>query len=303
VKPGLRIAVLGVLLTCGVALIVVLQRARVQPPLESTFTSAFQIVGAPIKLVDRVATRVLPVNELDEKELGDVYRASYDPQAVPPSREQRYLDSLVAELKSLTGRPFPYRAYVVDYPTPNAMALPGGVVLVTRDLLATLHSEAELVAVLAHEIGHIERGHCFDTVRFELLARKAGAEPLGQLADFAAAMLLRHSYSKTMEHEADAYAFELLTNSRYDPRGVGGSFRSLMAYEATHGMETARQASPIRDYFTSHPPLEVRAAEFGERAGAWWLRHPEERRYTGVRNLQALVALPRHELPDEWVGK
>ena len=302
-KPGLRIAVLGVLLACGVALIVALQRARVQPPLESTFTSAFQIVGAPIKLVDRVATRVLPVNEIDEKELGDVYRASYDPQAVSPSREQRYLDSLVAELKPLTGKPFPYRAYVVDYPTPNAMALPGGVVLVTRDLLTTVHSEAELVAVLAHEIGHIERGHCFDTVRFELLARKAGAEPLGQLADFAAAMLLRHSYSKTMEHEADAYAFELLTNSRYDPRGVGGSFRSLMAYEATHGVETARQASPIRDYFTSHPPLEVRAAEFGERAGAWWLRRPEEQRYAGVRNLQALVALPRRELPDEWVGK
>ena len=302
-KPGLRIAVLGVLLACGVALIVVLQRARVQPPLESTFTSAFQIVGAPIKLVDRVATRVLPVNELDEKELGDVYRASYDPQAVPLSREQRYLDSLVAELKPLTGKPFPYRAYVVDYPTPNAMALPGGVVLVTRDLLTTLHSEAELVAVLAHEIGHIERGHCFDTVRFELLARKAGAEPLGQLADFAAAMLLRHSYSKTMEHEADAYAFELLTNSRYDPRGVGGSFRSLMAYEAAHGADTARQASPIRDYFTSHPPLEVRAAEFGERADAWWLRHADEQRYAGVRNLQALVALPRHELPDEWVGK
>jgi Zn-dependent protease with chaperone function len=243
------------------------------------------------------------VNEIDEKELGDVYRASYDPQAVPLSREQRYLDSLVAELKPLTGKPFPYRAYVVDYPTPNAMALPGGVVLVTRDLLTTLHSEAELVAVLAHEIGHVERGHCFDTVRFELLARKAGAEPLGQLADFAAAMLLRHSYSKTMEHEADAYAFELLTNSRYDPRGVGGSFRSLMAYEAAHGVETARQASPIRDYFTSHPPLAVRAAEFGERAGAWWLRHAEERRYAGVRNLQALVALPRHDLPDEWVGK
>jgi Zn-dependent protease with chaperone function len=302
-RPGVRIAVLGVLLACGVTLIVALQRARVQPPLESTFTSAFQIVGAPIKLADRVATRVLPVNEVDEKELGDVYRASYDPQATPPSREQRYLDSLVAELKPLTGKPFPYRAYVVDYPTPNAMALPGGVVLVTSDLLTTLRSEAELVAVLAHEIGHIERGHCFDTVRFELLARKAGAEPLGQLADFAAAMLLRHSYSKTMEHEADAYAFELLTNSRYDPRAVGGGFRALIAYEAAHGSATARQASPIRDYFTSHPPLEVRAAEFGERAQAWWLRHPDERRYTGVRNLKAFVALPRHELSDEWVGK
>jgi len=286
-----------------VALIAALHRARVQPPLESTFTSAFQIVGAPIKLVDRVASRVLPVSELDEKELGDVYRRSYDPQATPAGREQRYLDSLVAELKPLTGKPFPYRAYVVDYPMPNAMALPGGVVLVTRDLLTTLRSEAELVAVLAHELGHIERGHCFDTVRFELLARKIGAEPLGALADFAAGILLRHSYSKTMEHEADAYAFELLTHSRYDPRGVGGSFEALLAYEAAHGIPTPQQADPIRDYFTSHPPLEVRAAEFEQRAGVWWRRNPDERRYTGRRNLEALVALPRHELADEWTGK
>ncbi len=301
-KTGLRLGVLAALVACGVALIVVLQQARVQPPLESTFTSAFQIVGAPLKLVDRVASRVLPVSELDEKELGDVYRASYDPQAEPLSREQRYLDSLVAELRPLTAKPFPYRAYVVDYPTPNAMALPGGVVLVTRELLATLGSEAELVAVLAHEIGHIERGHCFDTVRFELLARKLGAEPLGTLADFAAALLLRHSYSKTMEHEADAYAYELLTHSRYDPRGVAGGFRSLLAYVTARGEGSPQQASPIRDYFTSHPPLELRAAEFGERADAWWRRNPDARRYAGVRNLAARVALPRHELADEWTG-
>ncbi len=139
-------------------------------------------------------------------------------------------------------------------------------------------------------------------MRFELLAQKVGAEPLGSLADFAAQLLLRHSYSKTMEHEADAYAFELLTHSRYDPRGVAGGFRSLIAYETRLGANPPQQASPIRDYFTSHPPLEVRVGEFGERADAWWRRHPDERRYAGARNLAALVALPRHELADEWVG-
>ena len=46
----------------------------------------------------------------------------------------------------------------------------------------------------------------------------------------------------------------------------------------------------------------MRAAEFGERAGAWWRRNPDERRYAGVRNLKAMVALPRRELADEWVG-
>jgi beta-barrel assembly-enhancing protease len=303
VKPALRVSVLVVLIACGVALITVLHRARVQPPLESTFTSAFQVLGAPLKLADRAASRVLPVSALDEKKLGDVYREHFDAQATPASPAQLYVDSLLAELQPLTGKPFPYRAYLVDYPGPNAMALPGGVVLVTRDLLTTLRSEAELVAVLAHELGHIELGHCFDTVRFELLTRKVGARSLGTLADFAASILLRHSFSKTMEHEADTYAFELLTHSRYDPRGVGGGFEALLAYVQAYGGSSPQQASPIRDYFSSHPPLEVRATEFGELASVWWRRNPDELRYTGRRNLHDLLAMSRLEFSDEWVGQ
>ena len=59
-------------------------------------------------------------------------------------------------------------------PMPNAFALPGGVIIVTGGLLKTLKSEAELAAVLSHEMGHIELSHCLDTVRFQLLARKDG---------------------------------------------------------------------------------------------------------------------------------
>jgi predicted Zn-dependent protease len=302
VKPWVRLGALVVLLACGVAIVVVLHQARVQPPLQSTFTSAFQVLGAPLKLADRAATRVLPIGEVDEKQLGNVLRASYDPQTKPPTREQRYLDTLMAELRPFAGKPFEYRAYVVPDPSPNAMALPGGVILVTGGLLTTLHSESELVSVLAHEMGHIERGHCFDIVRFELATRKVGAAAVGVLADMATRILLAHSYSKTMEHEADEYAFELLTNSRYDPRGEPGSFRSLLAWEGARAPAAPQTASPIRDYFTSHPPLEVRADEYRGRADAWWARHPGERRYVGVRNIGALVSLPRHELRDEWTG-
>ena len=297
-----RLVMLGTLLVAGTALLATLYQAKLSTPMRSTLTSSFQILGVPLKLVDRAASRVLPVDELDEKSLGDVYRKSYDPQTVPPSREQRYLDSLVEELSPFAARDFPYRVYVVDYPTPNAMALPGGIVLVTRELLSTLKSENELFAVLAHEIGHIELGHCFDAVRFELLSRKLGAESLGQIADMSAQLLLRHSYSKTMEHEADEYAFELLTNSRYDPRGVGHAFDSLEAYLETRGGRMPMHAIPLRDYFSSHPPLPVRADEFTQRADAWWRRHRDERRYVGRKNLSARVSLVSHPLDAEWTG-
>ena len=299
-KPGGRLVLLGLLLAVGGALVLVLHSARVSPPLESTFTSAFQLLGAPVKLADRMLTRVLPIGEVDERRLGDAYRRIYDPRVARPDHDQRYVDALMEGLVPFTGKDFPYRAYVIDYGGPNAMALPGGVVLVTRGLLATVNSESELVSILAHELGHIERGHCFDAVRFELLARKVGADTLGALADFAAQVLLRHSYSKTVEHEADEYSFELVANSRYDPRGVGGAFRSLDAYVSGAGMSTPQQADPIRDYFTSHPPLEIRAEEFGQRAEAWWRRHSDEHRYVGVRNLDARMPMSVRDFPEEW---
>ena len=296
-----RMVLLAFLLAVGCGLVALLYRAGINPPLESTFTSAFQVIGAPVKLADRALSRVLPVGELDEKELGDAYRHIYDGSADPPDQDQRYLDALMARLVAFTGKDFPYRAYVIDYGGPNAMALPGGVVLVTRELLSTVQSEAELVSILAHELGHIERGHCFDAVRFELLAKKAGVDSLGMLADFAAQVLLRHSFSKTMEHEADEFSFELLSNSRYDPRGVGRAFTSLIDYVSLAGEASPQYAEPIRDYFTSHPPLELRADEFGQRAEAWWMRHEGESRYVGARNLQARLAMTAREFTEEWV--
>jgi len=302
-KPGLRLTLLVLLLACGAALVASLYVARVRSPLQSTLASSFQLLGTPVKLLDRIASRVVPVSALDERELGDTFRERYDAQITSGDEDQAYLDALIAEIKLFAHKPFPYRAYVVgNYGAPNAMALPGGVILVTKELLGALHSESELVAVLAHELGHIERGHCFDTVRFQLLTRKIGSDTLGALADAAAQILLRHAYSKTTEGEADEYAYELLVSSRYDPLGVAKSFGSLRRYMKSAGAQTPKHAHPIRDYFMSHPPLEIREAEFSERAVIWWKQHPRERRYVGQQNLFDRKALGTLDVRGEWAS-
>lgn len=205
------------------------------------------------------------------------------------------------EIKPFTHKPFRYRAYVIDgYATPNALALPGGVILMTKEMLGTLHSESEVVAVLAHELGHIERGHCFDAVRFQLLSRKIGSDMLGALADGTAQILLRHAYSKTIENEADEYAYSLMVNSKYDPRGLGKGFGSLHQYIMKAGVSSPQHAEPIRDYFLSHPPLEIREAEFIERASIWWKEHSEEKRYIGQQNLIERKALRILNIKGEW---
>jgi predicted Zn-dependent protease len=304
-RSNARLVLLAALLALGGVLCAALYVGHVSPPLPSTLTGAFQIVGAPAKLVDRSVSRILPVGSLEERDLGETLRRRYDHQLenrIGQDPDQAYVDALMSVLARHARKPFRYRAYVVDDPAPNALAMPGGTLLVTRGLLFTLHSEAELVAVLGHEIGHVELGHCFDAVRFHLLAKKIGSGPLGSLADQATAMLVRHAFSKTLEDEADTYAWDLVISSEYDPGGVGKSFEALLAYLNQRGVASPQHAAPFRDYFLSHPPLEVRAAKFGERGRLWWARNPAERRYVGRRNLELREAMrPSGPIAEEWI--
>src|SRR6266545_8256813 len=74
----------------------------------------------------------------------------------PDSALQRYVQELGARLAARSERPhLPWTFRVVDDPVVNAFALPGGFIFVTRGILAHLRSEAQLAAVIGHEIGHV----------------------------------------------------------------------------------------------------------------------------------------------------
>ncbi len=301
-ESRLRALVLGLLFAVGTALAVLLARERPVTPLRSSLATAYQLLGTPVKLADRLASRVVPVGSVEERNLGDLYRRRFEAALQAGDADQAYLDRLMAALRPVAKRPFPYRAFRAgSLGGPNALALPGGMILVSDELLTDLGSEAELVAVLSHEIGHIELGHCFDAVRFQLLGRRTGSETLGNLADLARGLLVRHSFSKAEEHEADAYAFSLLTSSRYDPAALGASFASLQrAQDKAESGGSGDGTDPLRDYISSHPPLPLRREEFRQEAAAWWRRHPHERRYLGVANLRRRQALDSLALPGEW---
>src|SRR6185369_13593830 len=71
-----------------------------------------------------------------------------------------------------TQRPnLPYSCEVVDDPTPNAFALPGGPIFVTRGLMDMMDSEAELATVLGHELGHVNARHTAQQITKSQLAQ------------------------------------------------------------------------------------------------------------------------------------
>lgn len=290
----LRLFIPLVLVIAFGVLIYVIGSNRMDISTTPALAPAFQLAGESTQLIDRAASKVIPVEELDEKELGDIIagRAHTEPQ---DSATAVYLNACMSYLIRYSKQPFEYRVFVHPSDVPNAFALPGGVVYVTRGLLKTMRSESELIAVMAHEMGHIELGHCFNSVKFELLARKAHGETLGKIADFAVAFLLRPSFSKTQENESDEYAYRLMIESQYDPRGLAFAFNRL-----ADSTGVRRENGILDAYFSTHPSLELRYTKFLADADQWWSNHREERRYIGRKNLTELKTMEENPAKDEW---
>lgn len=296
-KPSPRLLLLLVLLAGGAGLIALLVRQSPPRGLRPSLAPTARLLGTPFQLADRLASRVVPVGELDERELGTVLHASYAAAIQPADRDQAYLDALMEGLSPHRHRNLHYRAYAVGpCGSVQAAALPGGVVLVCRELLQGMATEAEVVAVLAHETGHLELGHCFDRVRSELLTRRTRTVLLGQVADQILTILVRGRYSQAAEAESDAYAFALLSASRYDPAALAGSFRTLIA--SRH----RRSIGLLGELSSSHPPSEQRQHLYEQRSRAWWRSHAGHERYRGARNLRERRSLQQVDHPEEWVG-
>ena len=94
---------------------------------------------------------------------------------------QQYVQSVGAGLAAKSERPnLPWTFRVVDDPSPNAFALPGGYIFVTRGLLDLMNNEAELASVVGHEIGHVTARHSVQQMSQQQLAGLAlgGADVL-----------------------------------------------------------------------------------------------------------------------------
>jgi predicted Zn-dependent protease len=106
----------------------------------------------------------IAIGRQEDPKVTDEYGGLYDDPAL-----QRYVEDIGQRLARVSHRPdLPYFFRIVDSPQINAFALPGGYVYITRGILSYLNSEAELAAVLGHEIGHVTARHsvqCWDRYR------------------------------------------------------------------------------------------------------------------------------------------
>lgn len=164
-----------------------------------------------------------------------------------------------------------YRFTVLDSQDVNAFALPGGYIYITRGLLAYLNSEAELAAVLGHEIGHVTARH---TVRQQstatatgllgaILAGASGVQGAGDLTNIAGTAIVR-GYGREHELEADRLGAEYLARSGYDPQAmlqVIHVLKNQENFEIQRAKEEGREPRIYHGLFSTHPANDQRLQE------------------------------------------
>ncbi|MBD3646589.1 MAG: M48 family metalloprotease, partial [Pseudomonadales bacterium] len=145
---------------------------------------------------------------------------------------QQYVARVGQRIADQSSRPdLEYTFTILDDEMVNAMALPGGFIYVTRGLLIHLNSEAELAAVLGHEIAHVTERHAIRSQRsqklLEVLSQvavfatgtPAAATAAYDLGGLAGGLLLR-GYSHEHELEADKFGAEFMAKAGYSPEAM-----------------------------------------------------------------------------------
>ena len=211
----------------------------------------------------------------EEERLGEAFlrqiqrqlRLNDDPEVLD------YIDSLGQRIASAdTDRR--YRFLVVDAPSVNAFAGPGGIIAVNAGLVVITESESELAAVLAHEIAHVAQRHLAQLMERRELASLATLASVfagivlatqnpqaGQAAIAAGAAGLQQSvlkYSREKEMEADRTGMALLNRAGFDPRAVPAFFERFQEWQ--------RFTSKPPEFLSTHPVTSSRVADTRGRA-------------------------------------
>ena len=170
--------------------------------------------------------------------------------------------------------------HVVDMKEPNAFALPGGYIYVSRGLLAIMNSEDELAAVIGHEIGHVAGRHSAQRqaksrgwIPLQILAGIGGAAAsvvspgLGSAVAGAGqlpASLAIASYSRKQEEEADRLGQQYAAAEGWDPAAISDTMDALTREQELAGAEDPSRMS----FFDTHPTTPDRAKKGREYAKA-----------------------------------
>jgi len=176
-----------------------------------------------------------------------------------------YVQQLGLRLAALSERPqLPWAFRLVDDPVVNAFAVPGGYIYITRGIMVHMGSEAQLVSVLGHEIGHVTARHTAQQItQQQLVGLGLGIgslfSPTAAGIASVGAQVLFLKFSRDDESQADELGFRYMRAARYDPREAADVFAQLARVSGTSG-------SRLPEWQSTHPDPENRRGKALARA-------------------------------------
>lgn len=170
---------------------------------------------------------------------------------------------------------FNFQFKVVDHPSINAMALPGGFIYITRGILGEMNEEAQLAGILGHEVTHVNSRHsaklltkAFGTHLATILGIGAAAASGSPAAASGIVMISQHvgtymllGYGRDFELEADEVGLRYAHRAGYDPRRMVLFLRTLRRKEMLRGQ------SLYHGLEATHPDTALRIAKADTMAG------------------------------------
>lgn len=272
------------------------------------------MVGLSLALSACSTNPVTGKNELSF--VGEEWELQVGQQQYAPSRQsqggdyladpviQRYVNKVGQRVAAVSDRKLPYEFKVINSGVPNAWALPGGKIAINRGLLTELQSEAELAAVLGHEVVHAAAKHGAKGMTRGVLLQggllaatiaTSGKEysNLAQMGASVGAQLINTRYGRDAERESDRYGIEYMVEAGYNPQGAVDLQRTFLE------LSKDRRQDFLTGLFASHPPSAERLANNQKLVAALGATG-ESGRETYQRTMSRLIkAKPAYEAYEE----
>jgi beta-barrel assembly-enhancing protease len=219
------------------------------------------------------------MSTIDEQELGQAFmrHARRTKNIIDDIEINHYFQDLGYRLASYSDNPEQhFHFFVINDPSINAFAVPGGFIGIYSGLILKTRSESELASVIAHEIAHVTQRHIARIVEAAdrlsvptmaamiaavILAGATGSPQAGQAiltSVLAGNVQMQINFTRTHEQEADRLGMQILAKSGFDPRDMPRFFERMQ--------EGARFYSAIPEFLRTHPVTINRIAEARDRA-------------------------------------
>jgi len=212
--------------------------------------------------------------------------AEYHPQLLaqfggamegPQAQYVEQVGQNIAVQSGLAGARESFTVSMLNSPINNAFAVPGGYIYTTRQLVTLMNNEAELAAVLGHEVGHVAARHSqrrqrnaqrnsilgvLGAIGSSILLGDSGVGDTVARTFLQGSQLLTLSYSRSQELQADELGIQYLTRAGYEPRAMGTVLASLAAQNALDARLQGREDATAPEWASTHPNSaeRVRAA-------------------------------------------